>query len=108
MGSGGRTRLACWHMPQSQRGWLSAYGVSFVPLDPPLSEDTGRAAGRSHGWRQLVCYSSPPKGVIPKEAPLSILAQEGLVCSGGRTNKLGGVGYFIRVSLALTSLAILL
>ena len=45
---------------------------------------------------------------VLKRHPLSLLAQEGMVCSGGRANKLGGVGYFIRVSLALTSLAILL
>ncbi|PKM46333.1 MAG: hypothetical protein CVV03_05245 [Firmicutes bacterium HGW-Firmicutes-8] len=43
-----------------------------------------------------------------KRYPLSLLAHEGLVGSVGRNQQLGGVGYFIRISLALTSLAILL
>ena|GEM_PF-2884186 len=71
MCSGGRTRLACWQMPQNQRGWLSAYGVSFVPLDPPLAEDTGRAAGRSHGRRSRPAPRTALGRVKPKALPVS-------------------------------------
>jgi len=37
-------------------------------------------------------FFSPPHDAVLKRHPLSLLAQEGLVCSGGRTNKLEGLG----------------
>ncbi|PKM45008.1 MAG: hypothetical protein CVV03_07180 [Firmicutes bacterium HGW-Firmicutes-8] len=65
-------------MPQNQRGWLSAYGVSFVSLDPPLAEDTGRAAGPGvspfcrNGGRQFYPLSIRARGSGNKMGTLEL------------------------------------
>ena len=92
--------------PKSE-GMAVRIRLSFVSIVAPLTEETGGAVGLTFGAAASPLFLSPER-VIPKEASFSFWHRRGWCVPEGGLTRMGGVGYFIRVSLALTSLAILL